>query len=99
MVYGSIRGDAAGVEPGASPVNRAAVNVGTIRVRSTYLSQPGRSGGDRHDASRRRGWGGVAVVLRARESLCTWGRATACQLRRESNVRRRVGECWRCGMA
>ena len=36
------RGDAAGVEPGASPVDRAAVNVGTIsRTVPSPCSQPG----------------------------------------------------------
>ena len=36
-------------------------------------------GGDRRDACRRRGRDGAAVVLRAGESPCTWGRAAACQ--------------------
>ena len=36
------RGDAAGVEPGASPVNRTAVNVGTRRP---FLRLPPRLGG------------------------------------------------------
>jgi hypothetical protein len=33
-------GDAAGVEPGASPVDRTAVNVGTARGRSLFGPQP-----------------------------------------------------------
>src|SRR6516162_1154171 len=61
-------GDAAGVEPGAYSVDRTTGNVGTIRVRSAPAFQPGGPGGDRRDACRRRGWGGAAVVLRARES-------------------------------
>jgi hypothetical protein len=39
-VYGVTVGDVAGVEPGASPVDRTAVNVGTIRVRSPRLPRP-----------------------------------------------------------
>src|SRR6516225_591040 len=61
-------GDAAGVEPGAYSVDRTTGNVGTIRVRSAPAFLPGGPGGDRRDAGRRRGWGGAAVVLRARES-------------------------------
>jgi hypothetical protein len=34
-------GEAAGAEPGAYPVNRTAVNVGTVRVRSPAFHHPG----------------------------------------------------------
>ena len=62
------RGDAAGLEPGASPVDRATVNVGTIcmpfhRLRPARVREV-----DRPDAGRRMGWGGAVVVLRAGES-------------------------------
>src|SRR5258708_417665 len=42
--------------------------VGTISVRPAAVSPPGGPGADRRDACRRHGWGGAAVVLRARES-------------------------------
>jgi hypothetical protein len=38
------RGEAAGAEPGASPVDRTTVNVGTTRVRSTPFTRAGVAG-------------------------------------------------------
>jgi hypothetical protein len=43
-VYGVTVGDAAGVKPGASLVDRTPVNVGTIRVRSSLFLGQGKSG-------------------------------------------------------
>jgi hypothetical protein len=80
--YGVTVGEAAGVKPGASPVDRTPVNVGTAYEPFPVLRRnPAVVGWDRRDAGRRRRWGGAAVVLRAGESPCTWGRAAACQLR------------------
>jgi hypothetical protein len=93
------RGDAAGVEPGASPVDRAIVNVGTTRYRSIALFPAGDEAVDRPDAGRRVRWGGAVVVLRAGESPRAWGRTAACQSRRGCNVRRRAGECRRRAVA
>ena len=45
------RGDAAGVEPGASPVDRTAVNVGTLHDRSCTHLPAGEVRRDRPDAS------------------------------------------------
>ena len=61
------RGEAAGEELGAYPVEREAVNVGTIpRLPSILASQAGR--GQAHRRLMVAGWGGAAVVVRGRES-------------------------------
>ncbi len=73
------------------------MNVGTIRVRSAPRLPARETGMDRRDACRRRGWGGAAVVLRARESRCTWEGRQRVSLRREGNVRRCAGEYRRRG--
>jgi hypothetical protein len=86
------RGDAAGVEPGASPVDRTTVNVGTISIPLHHLLPSLGAGVDRPDAGRWMGWGGAVVVLRAGESPCAWGRAAACSSGRGCNVRRCTGE-------
>jgi hypothetical protein len=78
------RGNAAGVEPGASPVDRATVNVGTTSIPFHRLIPAGGGVVDRPDAGRRMGWGGAVVVLRAGESPRTWGRTAACQSRRDA---------------
>src|SRR6516162_11211918 len=92
-------GDAAGVEPGAYSVDRTTGNVGTIRVRSAPAFQPGGPGGDRRDACRRRGWGGAAVVLRARESRVHGKGRQRVSQGGTVNVRRRAGESRRRGLA
>lgn len=43
--YGVTVGEAAGAESGTSPVNRTAVNVGTVRVRSVAVPRPEVIGG------------------------------------------------------
>ena len=61
------RGEAAGEELGADPVERMAVNVGTARDRPP--PRPARSGGGQvHRRLMVAGWGGAAVVVRGRES-------------------------------
>lgn len=61
------RGDAAGTELDTDPVDRSTVNVGTVRGRPRRdLSKVvGRAGGTSADG---RGWDGVSVVVRDRES-------------------------------
>ena len=59
----------------------------------TVPSSSGQGGGaDRRDASRRRGRGGAAVVLRARESLAHGEGRQRVRSGRSCNARRRAGE-------
>ena len=83
MLRGS-RGDAAGTELGSSFVERITVNTGTVPVLPESV-RPARGLGWVHRRPIGPGRGGAAVVLRAGESPCTWGRAAA--------VTRRDGGC------
>jgi hypothetical protein len=60
------RGDAAGAELDAKPVNRFAVNTGTIPCRSRCPGST-RSCGIGPSSAEGAGWGGGPVVVRARE--------------------------------
>ena len=84
MLRGS-RGDAAGTELGSSFVERITVNVGTALGPARCPCSPARVSGWAHRRLIGSGRDGAAVVLRAGESPCTWGRAAA--------VSRRDGGC------
>jgi hypothetical protein len=74
-VCGVTVGEAAGAQLDASLVDRAEVNVGTVRSRPRPCGQRGsRAGAPSAEGT---GWGGDPVVVRARESLCTWPRGSA----------------------
>jgi hypothetical protein len=60
-------GDAVGEELGADPADRYMVNVGTVFESPSLLPSLG-GGGQAHRRLMARGWGGVSVVVRARES-------------------------------
>src|SRR6202043_1239614 len=75
-VYGVTVGDVAGVKPGASPVDRTAVNVGTVRVVSTRLPRP-------------EGLGGGQPRTRGRAAACPSGRESNVR-RCAGEYRRRV---------
>jgi hypothetical protein len=61
------RGEAAGEELDAAPIDRHTVNMGTVPV-STVRARIRRGGGQARRQLTGPGWGGVAVVLRARQS-------------------------------
>ena len=64
---GVVVDEAAGEKLGTDPVERSVVNVGTILGVALPAGQPGRSGKARRRLMAR-GWGGVLVVVRGRES-------------------------------
>jgi len=72
------RDEAAGAKPGTSPVDRNAVNVGTVEVAVRVVAPARCGGGDRRVVSRR------ASAGRSRRSTprpgkpATWGRAAVC---------------------
>jgi len=65
------RGDAAGIELGSSFIERITVNAGTARF-CLIAVHPAWLAGWAHRRPIGSGRGGAVVVLRARESLCTW---------------------------
>lgn len=72
------RDEAAGAKPGTSPVDRNAVNVGTVQV-SVLAVVPARHGvGDRYVVSRRGCAGRSRRSTRSPGKPVTWGRAAVC---------------------
>ena len=86
-VYGVAMNETAGAKPGASPVDRATVNVGTAR--SPF---PALVAGIGPMPTKGCGWGGAVVVLRGRESRSHGEGRQREEARRDCDVRRRVGE-------
>jgi len=76
------QGDAAGVKPDASPVDRRTANVGTAHYRSFLSPLPAEMEEIGAMLTEEGVRGGAAVVVRAGESPCTWRRAAviSCQL-------------------
>jgi hypothetical protein len=76
--------ETAGVKPGASPVDRTAVNVGTIDIPFPW--------GDRRVAGRRVSMGRSRRSTPRSGEPAAWGRATAKGAASDCQVRRCVGE-------
>jgi hypothetical protein len=90
------RSEVAGAKSGSSFIKRISVNTGTIPDLALARPCPAGGWGWAHRPSIGPGWGGAAVVLRAGESPCTWGRAAAVS-RRDGccNAGRCTAEWWR----
>ncbi len=95
MLRGS-RGDAAGTELGSSFVERITGERGNRLGSRPFLHIQCRESGRVHRRPTGPGRGGAAVVLRAGESPCTWGRAGAVSRRDGGcNTERGTPEWWR----